>query len=170
MRFERSNAIEICNGIMFDFYLWLLHILLHGTKKKKTCVWKGLTWGCCWLVLRLLFHLYFISSYSQCRRNFLVLKCTFWVKFCAAYIIPHPRNLKIAHFTQHHVDQLVMDTTSLELIQSRFPGEENHHVTLCKLNRNITWKRKVVSCANLGLLAWTATDHLATNAPQNPLI
>jgi len=34
------------------------------------------------------------------------------------------RNLKIAHFTQHHVDQLVMDATSLELIQSRFPGKK----------------------------------------------
>ena len=33
------------------------------------------------------------------------------------------RNLKIAHFTQQHVDQLVMDTTSLELIQSRLPGQ-----------------------------------------------
>ena len=42
------------------------------------------------------------------------------------------RNLKIAHFTQHHVDQLVMDTTSLELIQSRFPGEKNH-LTLCNI-------------------------------------
>ena len=29
------------------------------------------------------------------------------------------------HFT-HHVDQLVMDTTSLELIQSRLPGEEEY--------------------------------------------
>ena len=129
----------------------------------------GLTCGCCRLVLRPLFRFLCHTSYSQCRRNFLVLKCTFWVKFCAAYIIPHPRNLKIAHFTQHHVDQLVMDTTSLELIQSRFPGERNH-VTL--LNRHIRWKRKVSSCANPGLLAWTATelcDHLATNGPQNPL-
>ena len=25
--FERSNASEICNGIMFDFYLGLSHIL-----------------------------------------------------------------------------------------------------------------------------------------------
>ena len=40
--------------------------------------------------------------------------------------VKFPRNLKIAHFTQHHVDQLVMDTTSLELIQSKFPGEGNH--------------------------------------------
>ena len=40
------------------------------------------------------------------------------------------RNLRIAHFMQHHVDQLVMDTTSLELIQSRLPGrreEEYRH-------------------------------------------
>ena len=33
------------------------------------------------------------------------------------------RNLRIAHFMQHHVGQFVMNTTSLELIQSRFPGE-----------------------------------------------
>ena len=40
------------------------------------------------------------------------------------------RNLSIALFTQHHVNQLVMDTTSLELIQSRLPGwreEEYRH-------------------------------------------
>jgi len=28
-RFERSNAIEICNGIMFDFYPGLPHIAVH---------------------------------------------------------------------------------------------------------------------------------------------
>ena len=28
-RFERSNAIEIRNGIMFDFYPGLPHMLLH---------------------------------------------------------------------------------------------------------------------------------------------
>ena len=28
-RFERSNAIEIPNGIMFDFYLGLPHVFLH---------------------------------------------------------------------------------------------------------------------------------------------
>ena len=33
-----------------------------------------------------------------------------------------PRNLRIAYFSQHHVDQLVMDVSALELIQSRFPG------------------------------------------------
>jgi len=25
-RFERSNAVEICNGMMFDFYPGLLHV------------------------------------------------------------------------------------------------------------------------------------------------
>ena len=32
------------------------------------------------------------------------------------------RNLKIAYFTQHHVDQLVLNVSALELIQSRYPG------------------------------------------------
>ncbi len=33
------------------------------------------------------------------------------------------RNLKIAYFTQHHVDQLVMNVSALELTQSKYPGE-----------------------------------------------
>ena len=32
------------------------------------------------------------------------------------------RNLKIAYFSQHHVDQLVMEVTPLQFIQSKFPG------------------------------------------------
>lgn len=32
------------------------------------------------------------------------------------------RKLKIGYFAQHHVDQLVMDVTALELLQSKFPG------------------------------------------------
>ena len=35
------------------------------------------------------------------------------------------RNLKTAYFTQHHVDQLVLDVSALELIQSKFPGQHN---------------------------------------------
>ena len=34
------------------------------------------------------------------------------------------RNLKIAFFSQHHVDQLVMEVSALEFIQSKFPGNE----------------------------------------------
>lgn len=34
------------------------------------------------------------------------------------------RNLKVAYFTQHHVDQLVLDVSALELIQSKFPGKK----------------------------------------------
>ena len=29
-RFERSNTVEICNGMMFDFYPGLPHIQIHG--------------------------------------------------------------------------------------------------------------------------------------------
>ena len=54
----------------------------------------------------------------------------FEVSYCMSLLLF--RNLKIAHFTQHHVDQLVMDTTSLELIQSKFPGEGNG-ITLCNV-------------------------------------
>ena len=32
------------------------------------------------------------------------------------------RNLKIGYFTQHHVDQLDMSLSSVELLSSRFPG------------------------------------------------
>ncbi|KHJ43114.1 ABC transporter, ATP-binding protein [Trichuris suis] len=32
------------------------------------------------------------------------------------------RLLKVAYFTQHHVDQLVMDVNPVELIQQRYPG------------------------------------------------
>ncbi|XP_064385354.1 ATP-binding cassette sub-family F member 3-like isoform X3 [Halichondria panicea] len=32
------------------------------------------------------------------------------------------RNLKIAYFSQHHVDQLVMESTPLHFIQAKFPG------------------------------------------------
>ncbi len=32
------------------------------------------------------------------------------------------RHLKIGYFAQHHVDQLEMDTSSLELASVRFPG------------------------------------------------
>ncbi|XP_065890278.1 ATP-binding cassette sub-family F member 3-like [Dysidea avara] len=37
------------------------------------------------------------------------------------------RNLRIGYFSQHHVDQLVMDITPLELIQSKFPGHPVEH-------------------------------------------
>ena len=33
------------------------------------------------------------------------------------------RSLKTAFFSQHHVDQLVMDVTPLEFMQQKFPGE-----------------------------------------------
>lgn len=33
------------------------------------------------------------------------------------------RNLKIGYFTQHHVDQLDMSVTSVELLAARFPGK-----------------------------------------------
>ncbi|CAB4014100.1 ATP-binding cassette sub-family F member 3 isoform X2, partial [Paramuricea clavata] len=32
------------------------------------------------------------------------------------------RNLKLGYFSQHHVDQLSMNTNSVQLLQSRFPG------------------------------------------------
>ena len=37
-------------------------------------------------------------------------------------IVDACRNLKIAFFSQHHVDQLVMEVSALEFIQSKFPG------------------------------------------------
>ena len=33
------------------------------------------------------------------------------------------RNLRIGYFTQHHVDQLDLNVTCLELAANRFPGE-----------------------------------------------
>ena len=33
------------------------------------------------------------------------------------------RNLRIGYFSQHHVDQLDMSLTSVELLQERFPGK-----------------------------------------------
>lgn len=33
------------------------------------------------------------------------------------------RNLKIGYFTQHHVDQLDMSQSSVELLAARFPGK-----------------------------------------------
>jgi len=38
------------------------------------------------------------------------------------------QNLKIGYFTQHHVDQLDMGMTSVELLASRYPGEQS----ICK--------------------------------------
>ena len=32
-RFEHSNAVEICNGIMFDFYPGLSHMIKEGKRK-----------------------------------------------------------------------------------------------------------------------------------------
>lgn len=32
------------------------------------------------------------------------------------------RNLKFGYFSQHHVDQLEMNQSSVELLQSSFPG------------------------------------------------
>ena len=34
------------------------------------------------------------------------------------------RSLRIGYFSQHHVDQLDMNLTSLELMAERFPGKE----------------------------------------------
>ena len=34
------------------------------------------------------------------------------------------RNLKIGYFTQHHVDQLDMSQSSVELLATRFPGQQ----------------------------------------------
>ena len=31
-RFERSNTVDICNGIMFDFYLGLPHVHMFSRK------------------------------------------------------------------------------------------------------------------------------------------
>ena len=93
------------------------------------------------LVPRLLFcHLHCEISY-----------CKWWIWLVLALLVlkmwcfKFCRNLKIAHFTQHHVDQLVMDTTSLELIQSRFPGEGNHWITSCNIVKHadsqvLEWK------------------------------
>ena len=36
------------------------------------------------------------------------------------------RNLRIAFFSQHHVDQLVMDVSALEFMQQKFPGIYRH--------------------------------------------
>lgn len=36
------------------------------------------------------------------------------------------RNLKIGYFSQHHVDQLEMDVSSVELLALRFPGKHWH--------------------------------------------
>lgn len=33
------------------------------------------------------------------------------------------RNLRIGYFSQHHVDQLEMNLTSIELLAQRYPGE-----------------------------------------------
>lgn len=33
------------------------------------------------------------------------------------------RNLRFGYFSQHHVDQLEMNTTSVELLQTSFPGK-----------------------------------------------
>lgn len=33
------------------------------------------------------------------------------------------RNLKIGYFSQHHVDQLDLNVSSVELLLNRFPGE-----------------------------------------------
>ncbi|RWS05023.1 ATP-binding cassette sub-family F member 3-like protein [Dinothrombium tinctorium] len=37
------------------------------------------------------------------------------------------RNLKIGYFTQHHVDQLVMNQSSLEFLAKKFPGKSVEH-------------------------------------------
>uniref|UniRef100_A0A915JNG5 ABC transporter domain-containing protein n=1 Tax=Romanomermis culicivorax TaxID=13658 RepID=A0A915JNG5_ROMCU len=44
---------------------------------------------------------------------------------------PH-RTLKIAYFTQHHVDQLLYDQNALQFIQTKFPGQtmENYRAAL----------------------------------------
>ena len=34
------------------------------------------------------------------------------------------RNLRIAFFSQHHVEQLVMDVSALEFMQQKFPGTD----------------------------------------------
>ncbi|XP_046559186.1 ATP-binding cassette sub-family F member 3-like [Haliotis rubra] len=37
------------------------------------------------------------------------------------------RNLKIGYFSQHHVDQLEMNVTSVELLAARFPGKNSEY-------------------------------------------
>ncbi|RWS23365.1 ATP-binding cassette sub-family F member 3-like protein [Leptotrombidium deliense] len=37
------------------------------------------------------------------------------------------RNLKLGYFTQHHVDQLVMNQSSLEFLAKKFPGKSSEH-------------------------------------------
>ncbi|CAG2191529.1 ABCF3 [Mytilus edulis] len=39
--------------------------------------------------------------------------------------MPHHRNLSIGYFSQHHVDQLEMDQTSLEMMAEKFPGNNS---------------------------------------------
>ncbi|KAL3861429.1 hypothetical protein ACJMK2_007463 [Sinanodonta woodiana] len=41
------------------------------------------------------------------------------------------RNLKMGYFSQHHVDQLEMDLTSVELMAQRFPGKNSEYYRNC---------------------------------------
>ena len=36
-RFERGNKVELCNGIMFDFYLGLPHIVFEMIELQNSC-------------------------------------------------------------------------------------------------------------------------------------
>lgn len=38
------------------------------------------------------------------------------------------RNLKIGYFSQHHVDQLDLNISAVELLAKRFPGQ--HHTSM----------------------------------------
>ncbi len=50
------------------------------------------------------------------------LVCVVQLMSCCLSRVFSPRNLKIAYFSQHHVDQLVMESTPLHFIQAKFPG------------------------------------------------
>ncbi|KAL5491328.1 hypothetical protein EMCRGX_G016598 [Ephydatia muelleri] len=89
------------------------------------------------------------------------------------------RNLHIAVFTQHHVDQLVMDTTPLQLIQSKFPGETEeqyrHQLGSFGVSGELAM-RPVVSLSGgqksrvaFALMAMTRPNFLILDEPTNHL-
>lgn len=43
------------------------------------------------------------------------------------------RRLRIGYFTQHHVDQLEMDDTPLELLAQRFPGANEVNILIFEI-------------------------------------
>lgn len=89
------------------------------------------------------------------------------------------RNLKIAYFTQHHVDQLVLDVSALELIQSRYPGQKEeeyrHQLGSFGVSGDLAL-RPIVSLSGgqksrlaFALLAMTRPNFLILDEPTNHL-